>query len=293
VKGLVIHVEGDHASDWVLPFAEHLPDWDVRWSDGFAQEDADCVEAAVVWQPPAGFLGHFHNLRTIVSVSAGLDHLKGDPSCPTNVRLIRRMDPLSTRAMAEFVLMQVLMQHRLLVTFFAERARRVWAPRAVGPLSSRRVGVLGLGPMGLASAELLQAMGCSVTAWSRSSKDDAPVPFVCGFERLDAFLGSVDTLVNLLPSRPETCNLLSEARLSLLPVGSTIVNVGRGDVLDQRALLRLLDSGHLAAAALDVLPQEPPSPSDPVWEHPKIILTPHVASLPDPAAFGAWVATTL
>jgi glyoxylate/hydroxypyruvate reductase len=102
-----------------------------------------------------------------------------------------------------------------------------------------------------------------------------------------------ELLVNLLPSTEETRGLIDDRRLNLLPRGAGFINVGRGDVVDQATLLRRLDSGHLSVASLDVLPSEPPQPDDPIWTHPRVILTPHIASLPVPVLFAKWAAETV
>ena len=149
--------------------------------------------------------------------------------------------------------------------------------------------------MGQAAAELLLQFGCKVTAWSRTPKSSAIVNVRSGWSKLDTMFPEPDLLINMLPSAEETRGLIDERRLRLLPRGAGFINVGRGDAIEQSALLRLLDAGYLSLASLDVLPSEPPASAadDPVWTHPRVILTPHVASLPVPAEFAAWAATKI
>ncbi len=252
------------------------------------------VAVAIVWAPPSGFLGQFPNLRQIVSIGAGTDHLSSDPSRPLNVPVLPRREPASTRTMAEFVLMQVLLHHRRIADSVIRGPTRRWAPEPRGPVASRHISILGFGPMGQAAAELLHEFGCKVAGVvpNPQVKRDRRCPI--GLEQTghSTFL-EPDLLINILPSTEETRGLIDERRLRLLPRGAGFINVGRGDAVEQSALLRLLDAGHLSLASLDVLPVEPPAVDDPIWTHPRVILNPHVASSPVPAEFAAWVATQI
>jgi glyoxylate/hydroxypyruvate reductase A len=292
-RALVIHVEGEDPAPWLAAFHAAFPHWRVLRSDQVDARAIDQVAVAIVWAPPPGFLGQFPNLRQIVSIGAGTDHLASDPSRPLKVPVLPRQEPASTRMMAEFVLMQALLHHRRIGDSIMHRSARRWEPEPRGPVAGCRISILGFGPMAQATAELLLQFGCQVAAWSRAPKSSATVTVRSGWSELDAMFQGVDLLINLLPSTEETRGLVDERRLGLLPRGAGFINVGRGDAVDQAALLRLLDSGHLSLASLDVLRSEPPAADDPVWTHPRVILTPHVASSPIPADFAAWVATKI
>ncbi len=290
---VVVHLEGDDPDPWCRAIEGACPGWRAFASDAVPAGAEPSVRAALVWLPPPGLLGRFPNLADVVSTAAGLDHLARDPSRPAAARVHRRQDPGSTRIMAEFVLAQVLIHHRELPRHWAGRATRTWDQRAVGPLSDRRAGVLGFGPMGRAVAQTLAAQGMDVTAWARTPRHGSPVPVLTGDDGLDRLLARAEVLIVLLPSVPGTRGFLSAARIARLPPGAVVVNCGRGDTVDLDALLAALDAGHLAGASLDVLPVEPPPADHPVWDHPRVLLTPHVASLPRPAAMAAWLAEIL
>jgi glyoxylate/hydroxypyruvate reductase A len=207
--------------------------------------------------------------------------------------VLARRDPASTRSMAEFVLMQVLLHHRRVGVSLLDRPARRWEPVTRGPLAGCRIAVLGFGPMAQASAELLADFGCALSAWSRSPRAHKKIALRAGWDSFDAMFLEAEILVNLLPSTPETRGVIDARRLALLPRGAGFINVGRGDAVDQGALLSALDRGALALASLDVLPLEPPPTEDPVWTHPRVILTPHLASLPLPGDFARWVVREL
>jgi glyoxylate/hydroxypyruvate reductase len=288
---IAIHVEGEDQQPWLRAFRAAFPHWRVLRRDEIDARAIREVAMAVVWAPPPGFLGQFPNLRQIVSIGAGTDHLSSDPSRPPDIPVLPRQEPTSTRTMAEFVLMQVLMHHRRIGESLVDRAARRWAPEPRGPVAGLQISMLGFGPMAQATAELLLQFGCAVTAWSRTPKPGAAVGVRAGWAALDSMFEEADILVNLLPSTEETRGLIDARRMRLLPRGAAFINVGRGDVVNQAKMLRLLDSGHLSFAYLDVLSTEPPAADDPIWTHPRVILTPHVASSPIPALFAEWVAT--
>jgi glyoxylate/hydroxypyruvate reductase len=292
-RAIVIHVEGEDPEPWLKAFRSAFPHRRALPSDEVDARAINQVAVAVVWAPPPGFLGQFPNLKQVVSIGAGLDHLNGDPSRPLNVPVLPRQEPASTRTMAEFVLMQVLLHHRRVADSLIHRRARRWVPDPRGPVADCRISILGFGPMGQAAAELLLQFGCKVTAWSRTPKPGAIVNVQSGWTELDSMFRQPDLLINMLPSTEETRGVVDERRLRLLPRGAGFINVGRGDAVEQSALLRLLDAGHLSLASLDVLGSEPPAADDPVWTHPRVILTPHVASSPVPDEFAAWVATKI
>jgi glyoxylate/hydroxypyruvate reductase A len=290
---IVIHVEGEDPAPWLKAFRSAFPHRRVFRSDEVDARAICEVAVAVVWAPPPDFLGQFPNLRQIVSIGAGTDHLSSDPSRPLNVPVLPRREPASTRTMAEFVLMQVLLHHRRIADSVIHRPARRWAPEPRGPVAGCHISILGFGPMGQAAAELLLQFGCKITAWSRTPKSSATVNVQSGWSKLDTMFLQPDLLINMPPSTEETRGLINERRLRLLPRGAGFINVGRGDAVEQSALLRLLDAGYLSLASLDVLPLEPPAVDDPIWTHPRVILTPHVASSPVPVVFAACVATKI
>ena len=290
---IVIHIEGEDQGPWLKAFRSAFPHRRVLRSDEVDARAIGQVAVAVVWAPPPGFLRQFPNLRQIVSIGAGTDHLSSDPSRPLNVPVLPRQEPASTCTMAEFVLMQVLLHHRRIADSVIHRPARRWAPEPRGPVAGCHISILGFGPMGQAAAELLLQFGCKITAWSRTPKSSATVNVQSGWSNFDTMFLQPDLLINMLPSTEETRGLINERRLRLLPRGAGFINVGRGDAVEQSALLRLLDAGDLSLASLDVLPSEPPAVDDPIWTHPRVILTPHVASSPVPVEFAAWVATKI
>ncbi len=268
-----------------------LPDIDCHlWDEA---GDPDEIEIAVVWKPPPGGLKRFVNLRVIVSIGAGIDHVLDDPDLPRHVPIIRTTgDDLQLR-MREYVLLHVLRLHRRLPEIEMAAADRQWQP-LISPLASERhVGVMGLGHLGADCAKALAAVGFNVRGWARRSKSIEDVEVFSGDRDLPTFLSGTEILVCLLPLTPATAEILNADLFSQLPSGASVINAARGRHLVEQDLLHALDSDHLSAATLDVFHQEPLPAEHPFWGHPKILVTPHVGSLIDPVAGGKEIAANI
>jgi glyoxylate/hydroxypyruvate reductase A len=148
--------------------------------------------------------------------------------------------------------------------------------------ASRRVGVLGLGVLGTAVLERLRLFGFPCAGWSRSPRTLDGIECYAGTESLDAFLARTDVLICLLPLTDATRSLLNAKLFAALPEGASIVNVGRGPQLNQDDLLAALARGQLQNAILDVTDPEPLPASHPLWTHPRVRITPHIASATRP-----------
>ena len=251
--------------------------------------------AAFVWDPPPGLLPQLlPALRLVVGLGAGTDHcaaqlaeLRGAGGGGEKVTLARTVDPLAAERLGNYVLWAALHCSRRMEEFGTAQAARVWdcrpQERAADP-AGFRVGVMGLGPMGGAAAAALARNGFPVVAWRRGDAGAAGRPPPAGLEAvyegeagLAPFLSSLSLLVVVLPLSPDTRGMLGAAQLALLPPGAQLLNVGRAEVVDESALLAALDSGRLGGAMLDVAPQEPLPAASPLWAHPRVRLTPHVA----------------
>lgn len=288
---LVVRTGGPGERWWTDHLRSLLPEIECRsWAD---PGDPDDVLYAVVWEPPAGGLKRFKNLRCIVSIGAGIDHVLRDPELPRHVPVIRTTgDELRVR-MREYVSLHVLRLHRRLPELEAARARHEWRRLVSPPAGQRRVGVMGLGNLGADCAQTLAALGFDVAGWARRPKELDGVTTFAGDDQLTAFLARTGILVCLLPLTPATSGILNAGLFARLPEGAMLINCGRGEHLVDQDLLDALDRGHLAAATLDVFREEPLPQAHPFWAHPKILVTPHVASLIDRVTGGRLIADNL
>lgn len=266
---------------WHTALEAHLGRVDLRVWPGRLGDVAD-VEFALAWNHPPGSLKQFPNLRVIFSLGAGIEHLLADTALPAGVPLVRLVDRHLTRDMIEYVSAWVLYFHRDHHHYRAQQAEARWQPRRPVAAGVRTVGVLGLGELGGATAQALVNLGFAVRGWSRTAKHLPGVACFHGRGGLAPFLDGVEILVCLLPLTAATRGIIDGALLQRLPKGACLINAARGGHVVDADLVAALDSGHLAGAAFDVFHSEP-LPSDHVfWRHPKVLITPHVASLTDP-----------
>jgi glyoxylate/hydroxypyruvate reductase A len=188
--------------------------------------------------------------------------------------------------MIEYVLLAVLTHHRFMLDYAAQQRAKVWREISQIAANQRRVGIMGLGVLGGAAAEKLIGLDFDVAGWSRSAKAQAGVTCFHGQDGLIPFLARTDILVCLLPMTAETDGILNARAFAALPRRAALVSVGRGGAVVEADLLAALESGQIGGASLDVFRQEPLPPDSPFWTHPRVILTPHVASMtiPDSAA---------
>jgi glyoxylate/hydroxypyruvate reductase A len=264
---------------WARIFAEEAPDIEFRiWPE---TGDLTAVEYLVAWQPPSGLLSALPNLKVLFSSGAGVDQLDLSTVQP-GVPVVRMVEPGIVNGMVEYVTLSVLALHRNLIDYIRAQAAGVWQPVEVAPASARSVGVMGLGVLGQAVLERLGTFGYSRYGWSRLPKAIPGITCYAGMNSLEDFLGLCDILVCLLPLTAATHGILDSRLFSALPPGASLINVGRGGHLDRQALLTALDSGRLSAAILDVCEPEPLPQAHPFWSHPRILLTPHIASTTQP-----------
>jgi glyoxylate/hydroxypyruvate reductase A len=178
--------------------------------------------------------------------------------------------------------MAVLALHRDLITCIAQQRREEWTPFRVRLASTRRVGILGLGLLGEAVCRKLSGFGFEVAGWSRSRRGIEGTVCYAGPAEMTEFLARTDILVCLLPLTDDTRGILGAELFGGLPRGARLVNAARGGHLDLNALLAPLDKGQISAAVLDVTDPEPLPPGHPLWSDPRVLLTPHVASMAQP-----------
>ncbi len=243
----------------------------------------DDIDAAVCWFAPHGLLARMPSLKLVQSLAAGVDHLLADHDLPRALPLCRVVDTTMAAGMNAYVTWAVVQQHRHMLAYVANASAARWEEQPITSPRGYRVGIAGLGALGLACAQALAGIGYQVRGWSRSAKNHLPddiVPFH-GEGQLAAFLSGCDALVCLLPLTPQTHGFLNADCFAMLPRGAHLINVGRGDHLVEADLLAAIASGQLGAATLDAFSQEPLPADHAFWREPRILVTPHVATRTD------------
>lgn len=243
--------------------------------------NTDEIEVALAWKPDPGRLASFRNLRLIVSLGMGVDHLLTDPQLP-DVPIVRIMDDGLIGQMSEYALYWALRHHRDIDRYAELQRGREWKPLDFVDTLHRRVGVMGLGSIGQDTARKFALLGFPTAGWSRTKKALEGIETFHGADGFQAFLARSDILVDVLPLTRDTRGLLDAASFAALPRGAYFINMARGGHVVDDALLAALDSGHLSGAALDVFNQEPLPAGHPYWTHPRVHVTPHIAGATNP-----------
>ena len=276
---------------WVQALNQQMPALEVRiWPE---LGDPSEIEFALLWMPPPELFTQLSNLEVIFSVGAGIDHLLACPSLPRNIPIVRMVEPGLTSGMVEYVLYNVLRFHRGMDRYDAQQRAAHWSVLPQISAEARSIGIMGLGMIGQAVAELLVTMGFKVHGWSQTRKVLPGVNSYVGEAERNAFLQNTEILVAVLPSTLATVGLIDARLLARLPRGAFLINVGRGDLIREGDLLHALDREHLAGAALDVFSQEPLPVGHPFWRHPRVSITPHVASITQADTAVAHVVTNI
>lgn len=270
----------ENAADWLAEMNRQAVHHALQsWPD---IDDPGSIEVAVVWTPEAGLFAELQCLKAIIVPGAGVDQLWRHADRLPDVPIVRLADPVMATRMAEYVLAMVLDHHRGFARYRRQQSQRVWTRHFHADASEVRVGILGLGALGSATARHLSAVGYKVAGWSRRPKTINDVETAAGLAELPGFLEKTDILVCLLPLTASTRGLLNAQTFSHLPDGALVINAARGGHLVAPDLLDALDRGKLGGAVLDVFEDEPLVDDSPLWLHPKITITPHIASLSNP-----------
>ena len=286
--------------------AYHSVDHDISfWQDALAPllpgitlvtpdtPEAQEAEVMITWNPPEGMIAGLKNLKGVVSLAQGVDHVLNGKTFPTHLKFARLIDPYMSEAMAEWVMLTVLEYHRDAMAYRAAEKRHDWirlAPRIAGRTT---VAVMGLGAIGRVVAETLTHLKFNVIGWSRSEKS---IPGVKSFHGDDGFkscLNQADILVSILPLTAATTNIYNADHFAQMKQGVAFINAGRGKQVVEDDLIATIDNGHLSGATLDVMVTEPLPQDHGFWDHPKINVWPHVSAQTNPETSGQQVAKAI
>lgn len=265
----------DQPETWAALLRERLPGYEILTSPPAAGRP---VAFVVVGGAAPGLFSSLEGVELVVSLWAGVERLLAGGDVPEELPIARMVEEGLTRGMVEWALAQVLAFHRNLFDYAADQARGLWSPRPEKLARERTVTVLGAGAIGLPTAQALAALGFETRIWSRSRRESPGLTSFAGNAEFAAALSGADILVNLLPLTDATRNILGASAFEHLAPGAFVINAGRGGHLVERDLIAALDSGGLSGAALDVFRTEPLPASSPLWRHPRVRISPHVAA---------------
>ena len=283
---VVFHPHRATAIHWLEALRAQLPAADVYLHTEGNNARADY---AAGWAPPEDFFRIHRELKAFFTTGAGVDRILSDPSVPASMPIVRLEDAGMGAQMADYCVLEALRWMRLRDAYDVHKLERKWRPLPAEDSSHWPVGVFGLGQLGLHVARAFVALGFPVNGYSRTPQSHPDIACYAdngGAGDFTAFMGATRVLVIVAPLTEATRDLFGRAWLAKLQPSSYVINVARGALLVDEALIELLDNGHIAGAALDVFRKEPLPKDDPFWHHPRIRITPHIAAetLVEPSA---------
>ncbi|WP_127112718.1 2-hydroxyacid dehydrogenase [Shimia sediminis] len=277
---------GTYEAPLKAAFEEYGLDVDLRTD--FAPDEVDYI----VYAPNSDVQDFtpYTRCKAVLNLWAGVEGIVGNQTLTQP--LARMVDYGLTQGMVEWVTGHVLRYH-LGMDLHIHGQDGEWRTYVPPLAEDRRVTILGLGELGTACGSALTTLGFPVTGWSRSQKEITGITCFSGPDGLSQALDRADILVLLLPKTPATENTLNAETLALLPDGAVVINPGRGQLIDDDALLAALDDGPVQHATLDVFRVEPLPADHPFWHHPRVTVTPHIASETRPASASRVIAENI
>jgi phosphoglycerate dehydrogenase-like enzyme len=240
------------------------------------------VEVICGWGLPSELLRHARALRWLHKLGAGVDDIVFSGALPESAVLTRSGGEHYATRMAEYALGYILAFSLRMRRWYHLQQQARWQPSQTAIATGKTVGIAGTGSIGREIARKAAAIGMTVVGW-RSRPEPVPgfVRTYGGLEQLPDFLSTCDFLVIALPLTPRTAGVFDRKALDALRPDAHVINVSRGAILDEGALVEALREGRLAGAALDVFVEEPLPSAHPLWSMDNAFVTPHVSGVPD------------
>lgn len=249
--------------------------------------------AVTVWKPPIGKIAEMPNVKGIISLGQGVDHIFRDKTIPQALPVVRLVDPDMSVALGHWVCLAVLEKCRKAADYRVLAARREFRPLPQTDARAMKIGVYGVGAIGREVVRQLVALGFDVTGYNRTPRADDIISYHHGDDGLKHMLEEMDIHVCLMPLTDETKGFFNKSRFAQMKVGAYLINAGRGGHVVEDDLLGAINSGHLSGASLDVFEQEPLPDNHAFWGHPHITIWPHVAAQTNPQTASEQVARAL
>lgn len=278
IHGVLLSETFDLKSFYKLDLTDRCED--VRLLNPDEVTDPHAIRFAVCWLPSPEAFKPYTNIEMVMSVGAGVDDLLANPGVPASAAICRVRDPYQAELMAGFAAHEVLHVERGFRHYAESQQKADWSPLVMRPPHELKIAVLGNGSMGRAVAKALAVLGFSVTIACRTAPSDRinGASYTWGEQAIAKAAAGADMLINVLPLTAQTRGILNAELFARLARGAWLIQIGRGEHLDEAGLAAALDSGQLKGASLDVFAQEPLPAAHPFWSDDRIRITPHIAS---------------
>lgn len=274
---ILIIFENKDPKPWEKALKEKLPNTTIEIYPNV--RDKKNIDFVICWKPIKNIFKQFPNIKVIQSVGASIDHVTTTQTINSSTIITRIVDENLSKDMWEFLLTIVLSELKNTKFYLEQQAKNTWKQQSYRSINDTTISILGLGKIGGYVADKFAQIGFNVKGWSNSPKQISNVKSYYGENEFDSFLNNTDFLINLLPLTIKTKGILNKKNFQKLPNTSFLINVGRGEHLVDVDLIDALNNSKLSGAFLDVFINEPLPKEHSFWNHAKIQITPHVASL--------------
>ncbi|MEA1914908.1 MAG: glyoxylate/hydroxypyruvate reductase A [Campylobacterota bacterium] len=277
---ILIYVQNRDVSSWTDALLQEDPSLDIRVYPNIGNKKD--ITFALTWPFPFGFWNQFPNLQTICSIGAGVNHILSDSSIDQHIHIVKLVDKNLSQNMWEYCLAAVSFYTMKINLYQNQQKKSIWKELEPPCFNTTTVGIMGLGSIGLSIAKNFAQLGFKVKGYSNTAKDISKVETFCAKDSIEDFLHNVDIVISLLPLTTQTKGIFNQTFFSKMKKGAYFINAGRADQVIEKDLIEALNTQQLNGAFLDVFKTEPLESSHPFWKHPKITITPHVASITNP-----------
>ncbi len=265
------------AEPWAAILRKKLPGVTVEIYPKVTQPEL--ITFALCWKADFDIITQFPNVKVLQSVGASVDHILNTQTITAHTQVARINDFNLKNDMWEFVLAGILAEIKNFNFYNKAQTTQKWAPKEYKSIEESVITILGLGQIGIHVAQKLANFGFIVNGWSNSPKLIDRVHCGNNEDDLNDFLAKTDFLINILPFTAATENILNAKLFNQIKKGTYLINVGRGEHLNEDDFLDALNNGALVGALLDVFKTEPLPKNHSFWQNPAIKITPHIASL--------------
>ncbi len=276
----ILFSDTSYRSDKIYDYLKkYMPDENILFYPDI--KTLENIEFAIVNKPAHKSLLSIQDLKMIFTIGAGVDAVLQNPEDLPDVPICRYVSQQLITSMVEYAIFNVLKYHRNFHIYKNQQTQCEWRQlRQVKP-QDRTIGVMGLGAIGQEIVKKLRGFNFSVCGWSRSEKNIPKVKSYYGDQQLKSFVQACDILINVLPLTKQTQGILNKDFFNHVKNDTYLIHCGRGAQLNENNFLEALKMGKISHASLDVFGEEPLPKNHLFWSHPKIDVTPHIASLSD------------
>ena len=277
-------------NEWKKRLRIHLPSVKLV---PLLSKDAEEATSALIWKAPLKRLDDLNNLKGLISLGQGVDHILKNDLIPKNIPIVRIVDPYMAKSMCHWVILSILNFVRDTYGYYNQEKIKLYKSRKELNFLSLKVGIYGLGAIGSVVGKDLYSLGFNVEGWSRTKKEIEGVNCNYGENSVEKLINNCDIHVCLLPLTPLTTNIFNKSTFAKMRRGSCFINAGRGEHVVEDDLIENCKSGHISSAILDVYRNEPLPKDHKLWEQKNIRIWPHVAAETNPETAAKQIANAI